>query len=255
MRAKLAIFLLLFCVSTPFALADGVKSNPNNPLATQVDEIPVANEQEPALAGDQDNPLQNYDPNMVLVAQRFSAVVASLTDAVQKGELSKEEGQRIVAEQYLIAHMQIALMSAWREMLPPVPANQENLRSESGTDAIQVALPLPLSSLVFDTSLVQYLDLTPSQTEDIEKLMVQERNTLQPLVAEMQTTTQQLPAAGVDHAAERDIQGIADRQAQLLAEMIVADAQTEMNIYKLLTPEQQQKLEQLKENQGAIDAK
>jgi hypothetical protein len=53
---------------------------------------------------------------MVAITQNFTANLAGITEAVQEGKMSSEEGKTSTAGQYLIAKMQFQLLSAWREM-------------------------------------------------------------------------------------------------------------------------------------------
>lgn len=61
--------------------------------------------------------LQAYETEMTAITQRFSAKIATIAEAVNRGELSSEQGQKISAEQYQMAQMQFELLAAWRDML------------------------------------------------------------------------------------------------------------------------------------------
>jgi hypothetical protein len=61
---------------------------------------------------------------MAAITQKFSATLATVTDAVQRGQLTVEQGQKISAEQYEMAEMQFELLSAWHAMLEQdLPSN------------------------------------------------------------------------------------------------------------------------------------
>ena len=49
-----------------------------------------------------------------------------------------------------------------------------------------------------------------------------------------------------EHSNKKKIKTLADAQAALLAKFIVSNARMQLEIYKLLTPEQQRKLDYLK---------
>jgi hypothetical protein len=49
---------------------------------------------------------------MVAITQNFTANLAGITEAVQEGKMSSEEGKTSTAEQYLIAKMQFQLCMA-----------------------------------------------------------------------------------------------------------------------------------------------
>ena len=76
--------------------------------------------------------------------------------------------------------------------------------------------------------------------------MAHESHNIEPLFAQLRNVRQKLLALDVQHSNKRDIKTLADAQAALLARFIVANARMQSDIYKLLTPEQQRKLDDLK---------
>src|SRR5260370_41196749 len=65
---------------------------------------------------------QAYQAVMGAITRNFSANLAGITEAVQQGKMSSEEGKTSSAEQYLIAQMQFQLLAAWRRMATQDPA-------------------------------------------------------------------------------------------------------------------------------------
>jgi Spy/CpxP family protein refolding chaperone len=110
---------------------------------------------------------------------------------------------------------------------------------------------LPFSSLQLNPSLSEYLSLTPSQVAAIQQVMVLERQSLQPLMAQLRLTREKLLAIGSDRMNEKDIKSLAQAEAALLARLIVANARMQSNIYRILTPDQQKKLGDLERAQGS----
>jgi hypothetical protein len=53
---------------------------------------------------------------MEAITQNFSANLAGITEAVQQGKMSSEDAKNTSSEQYLLAQMQLQLLSAWRQM-------------------------------------------------------------------------------------------------------------------------------------------
>jgi hypothetical protein len=113
--------------------------------------------------------LQEYEAEMEAITQRFAAALGSITEAVGRGELTSEQGQKITTELYQVAQMRFELLGAWSAMLendlaqvptaaaPPAPAINEN------REIVMVALPF--SSFELNTSLAEYLNLSRSQIE------------------------------------------------------------------------------------------
>jgi Spy/CpxP family protein refolding chaperone len=104
--------------------------------------------------------------------------------------------------------------------------------------------------------LVEYLNLSQSQVEAIQQVMVQEQQNLEPLMTELRTTRARLLAVNSEHINEKEVKGLADREANVLAKLIVANARMQSKIYKILSPDQQKKLKDLERAQGtATDAR
>jgi hypothetical protein len=122
MKAKVILSLILMTVIPVLSSAQtksGTDSAPTNtaaapdalgaqPSSTNVPSPPAS----PAPA----QVLQEYEAEMVAITQNFSAKLAGITEAVQQGQMSSEEAKNTSSDQYLLAEMQLQLLSAWRQM-------------------------------------------------------------------------------------------------------------------------------------------
>jgi hypothetical protein len=194
--------------------------------------------------------LLEYEATMVAITQNFSANLAGITEAVQQGKMSSEEGKTSSAEQYLIAQMQFQLLSAWRQIeeqnLVKVPAPDAQTDASPTDDNEIVLVELPFSSFELTAAVAEHLSLTKSQKEAIQQVMTRERRHMEPLMAQSRSIREKLLALDPQHTSKKEIKTLADAQAALLAKFIVANARMQSEIYKLLTPEQQRKLDDLK---------
>ena len=192
--------------------------------------------------------LQDYEAAMMAITQRFTATLASIVGAVQRGELSSEQGRKMSAEEYQVAYMQFEVLCAWREMLEydvaRVPAAPANPAPKQKNEIVAVALPF--SSFQLSPPLAEYLKLNESQVQAIQQLMVQERGNLEPLMAQLRTTREKLLTARTDDPNEKEVKALAATQAHLVAKLIVANARMQSKIYELLNPEQRKKLDDFK---------
>ena len=197
--------------------------------------------------------LRDYEAGMSSLSEQFSAKLGVLVQAVEKGELSRDQGENISAEQYQAARMQFELLSALHAMLqadvahaaiaPPQPQPTAAKSSEI------VVVPLPFSSLELSPALTEYLNLSSAQVRAIEQLMSEERRNLKPLMDDMQATRAKLLAASGQHATnQKEIKTLAAAQAGMLTKLIVANSRTQARLFKLLTAEQQKKLEAFKQS-------
>jgi Spy/CpxP family protein refolding chaperone len=258
MKANSIVILAMLMAMMPITLSAQVKPGDGSANAPIV--IPDSAQDDTALKDAQSasdvvprDPkefLQEYEAEMQAITQRFAAALVSVTEAVGRGELTSEQGQKITTELYQVAQMRFELLGAWRIMVehdlaqvptaaaPPAPAINEN------REIVMVALPF--SSFELNPSLAEYLNLSQSQIEAIQQVMARERGNVQPLIAQLKAAKEKLLAADARQPNDKNIKVLADTQAGLLAKLIVANAQMQSKIYKLLTPEQQGKLDNLK---------
>ena len=256
MKAKLILIIILMTVIPVFSSAQtnsGDDSAPTSPTVTPDVVVPDPGSTDVPPSASSPTPeqvSQEYQGAMVAIMRNFSASVAGITEAVQQGKMSSEEGKTSSAEQYVLAQMQFQLLSAWRQMEKQDPAivpAPDNKREASPTDDNQIVLvALPFSSFELTEAVAEHLSLTQSQKETIRQVMARERHNMEPLFAELRSVREKLLALDVQHSNRKEIKTLADEQAGLLAKFIVANAGMQSEIYKLLTPEQQRKLDALK---------
>jgi hypothetical protein len=268
MEAKSIVTLAVLMAMMPITLS--AQSKPGDRSANAPIVIPDSSQDDKALKDGQIAPdvvprapeelMQEYEAEMEAITQKFATALVSVTEAVGRGELTSEQGQKITTELYQVAQMRFELLGAWRVMLehdlaqvptaavPPAPAIDENNEI--------VMVQLPFSSFELYPSMAEYLNLSHSQLEAIQKVMACERGKVQPLMAKLKATKEKLQAADARQPNDKNIKVLADTQAGLLAKLIVANARMQSEIYKLLTPEQQKKLDYLKQSNesGAIVA-
>jgi hypothetical protein len=255
MTNKLGLIILLFIIVAPsavFALDNADELNGQSTVtqstaAVEQRDITTMSSSPAATPEEQQQTPQDYQTVMTTITQKFSAALASISDAVQRGELSGEQGKEISAELFQRAEMQFELLNLWREIdeqdsVHP-PSAQENPTSAEPRDIVMV--PLPFSSLQLNPSLAEYLRLTPAQVGAIQRLMAHERQALDPLRTQLRITREKLLAIGSDDINQKEVNDLSDAEAGLLAKLIVANARMQFKIYRVLSPDQRVKLKDL----------
>src|SRR5260370_35285291 len=122
MKAKLILIVILMTVipvltsaqtksgddsaaTNPSAAPDGIVPDPRSTNVPRAPGFPRPQETS-----------QAHHAVLVAIAQRFSANLAGITEAVQQGKMNSEEGQAASAEQHPTAHMHFQLLTAWPQM-------------------------------------------------------------------------------------------------------------------------------------------
>jgi hypothetical protein len=108
MKTKLFLSLLLLASVVPGAHAAGdegdtnAHSRRNSVLVTPVDDPAVEDvpTSPAAVPNDPKQVLQDYDSLMIALTQKFSATLATIAEAVKRGEVSSEQARETSAEQY-----------------------------------------------------------------------------------------------------------------------------------------------------------
>ena len=263
MKTKLFFSLLLLTAAVApgvLAAADGGDRNLHagrgQLLVTPVDDPAVKDvPTSPAVVpNDPKQVLQDYDSLMIALTQKFSATLATIAEAVKRGEVSGEQAREMSAEQYQVTHMQFELLSLWRGIEEQDSAKSPDVEAkpDSTQQSEVVMVALPFSSLQLNPSLATYLGLTSSQVEAIQQVMMREQHSLEPLMKTLRTTREKLLAIGTEHVNEKQVKALADSEASLLARLIVANARMQSQIYNILSPEQQKKLRDLERPQSTV---
>jgi Spy/CpxP family protein refolding chaperone len=262
MKTKLFFLLLVLAAVASRALAavDEGEMNSHNgrrqslvspaesPATTSVPTGPAVEASDPKQA------LQDFDSLMIALTQKFSATLATIAEAAKRGELSSEQAREMSAQQYELTHMQFELLSLWRGIeeqdltkTPDIEADPDPRR-----DNEVVTVALPFSSLQLNPSLAKYLNLTPTQLEGIQQIMTREQRNSESLTTALRFTREKVLAIGSEHIDEKQLKALANTEASLLARLIVANARMQSKIYKLLSPEQQERLSDLERTQSAV---
>ncbi len=92
------------------------------------------------------------------------------------------------------------------------------------------------------------LDLTDQQRTEIKKIMEAERSIMQPVHEQLRENREALKTATKDgQFNEAEVTKLAEKQGDLMAQVIVSRERVQSQIWQILTPEQREKLAQWRE--------
>ena|ERR1035438_6029063 len=206
---------------------------------------------EPQLPRGPNDILKDYEAEMANITSQMSHELGGICEAMAKGQIPREQGEYLAREQYQIATMQFQLLSALHAILEQsvaqtsVPQTNDN-PSPPGQALV---LALPFSSLQLNSSLAQYLELTPEQMSAITQVMSRERPYVAPLMAELDAARQKLAMATRNaHPDQKQISSLALTQARLLTKLVAENADLQAKISRLLNSEQRRKIDRLRQS-------
>jgi Spy/CpxP family protein refolding chaperone len=111
----------------------------------------------------------------------------------------------------------------------------------------------PDASLDVPAAIVSYLDLTPLQIAAIQAQIAVQRRQVQSLMQELTNNRWQLIATTLKGQFDiRQVRKLAARQARILEPLVVANARLQAEIYKILTVEQQRKLDEMRKETAGL---
>jgi hypothetical protein len=164
MKIKFLFSLLLLAAAVaPGALAAADEGERNSRIGREQSLVTPVDD--PAITGvppgrtvqanDPKQELQDYDSLMIALTQKFSATLATIAEAVKRGEVSSEQAREISAEQYQLTQMQFELISLWRGIEEQDSARSPDVQADPAPrqENEVVTLALPFSSLQLNPSL------------------------------------------------------------------------------------------------------
>jgi Spy/CpxP family protein refolding chaperone len=200
--------------------------------------------------------LEDYEAEMAKITSRMSNELGEICQAIANDQLSREQGEYLARERYQVAMMQYQLFSAWHAILEQAvtQASAAQIKDDHVPSGQALVVALPFSSLQLNSSLEQYLELTPEQSSAIRQVMARERPYVVPLMAEFNTTRQKLEmATRSSHPDQKQIRSLALIQARLLTKLVAEDTDLQGKISRLLNSEQRRKIEKLKQANEVSD--
>jgi hypothetical protein len=260
MKNTVVVFVLLAMGTIPDLLFAGEKTTSDNiqppvvklmPSPATLPESVIA--VTPAMPRGPNDVIQGYEAEMDAVSSRLTSELSSIAQAAERNQISSEQAEQISTQRYQVAMMQFQLLVALHANLEREidRAKQMPQRdSNSMREDVSAVVELPFSSLQLSPELTQYLRLTPNQAAAIQEVMANERGSLEPMMAELRTTGQNLYQANLRSHSDREVHALAISQANILSNLIVADSRMQSRIYEILDEEQRKKLDHLRQADG-----
>ena len=143
--------------------------------------------------------------------------------------------------------MRFQLLSTGHEMLNDQPQEETEPASEVKVSGDTLVVSPPDSSPNVPAAIVSYLDLTPLQIAAIQAQIAVQRGQVQSLMQQLTNNRWELIATTLKGQFDiRQVRKLAAQQARILEPLIVANTRLQAEVYKLLTVEQQRKLDEMR---------
>jgi hypothetical protein len=158
-----------------------------------------------------------------------------------------------VSEPRASGPMRFQLLSAGHKMLDDQPQKETEPVSEVQVSGDTLVVSPPDSSPDLPAAIVSYLDLTPLQIAAIQAQIAVQRGQVQSLMQQLTNNRWELIATTLKVQFDiRQVRKLAAQQARILEPLIVANTRLQAEVYKLLTVEQQRKLDEMRKETAGL---
>jgi hypothetical protein len=170
-------------------------------------------------------------------------------------------GQNDVGLQALATNSLVGTVSPDKGLQSPSTGHQMlDDQAENETEQVsevQIAgetlVVLPDASRDVPTAIVEYLDLTPVQIVAIQAQIAEQRGQAKSLMKQLTNNRRELFATTLKGQFDlRRVRKLAAQQARILEPLVVSNARLQTEIYKILTVEQQRKLDEMRKETAGL---
>ena len=158
-----------------------------------------------------------------------------------------------VSEPYASGLIRFELLSTAHQMLADQPQEETEPVSEVQVSGDTLLVSPPDSSPDVPAAIVSYLDLTPLQIAAIQAQIAVQRVQVQSLMQQLTNNRWELIATTLKGQFDiHRVRKLAAQQACILEPLVVANAHLQTEIYKILTVEQQRKLDEMRKETAGL---
>ena len=190
----------------------------------------------------------SYPERLEAVLDAMSAELGQIGQALRDGRISRAQAEYLSLERYYVALTRFQLLRTMYQNTEE--SNQTDSYSKANT-APQVSrdpviVPPRACSPDIPQQIVDFLRLTPAQTESIRAQVTEQCKQVQPLLERLEKSRLKLISAKLNgKVGDREVQALAEEQSRIIKQLIVANAELETKLYSMLTTEQQRKIDGL----------
>lgn len=195
--------------------------------------------------------LRNYEQEMAAVSDTTCAELAQIAQAAREGQISREQAEYFSGERYQLRVMQFQLLSTLHQILDNEIENEEGQEDQAHVANGAEVVGSPPPSTDIPRSMIEYLKLTRLQIGAIHNQIAEERGQVQPLTQQLDRNRRALITATLNGRFDvNQVRNLAAEQSRILEQLITADARLRAKVYKMLTAEQQQKLDAVRQSEA-----
>jgi Spy/CpxP family protein refolding chaperone len=188
--------------------------------------------------------LKEYEKQMAIVSLKACEELAQIARAAHEGQIGPEQAEYLSDQQLELGMIRLQFLNSLHQILDDKLQKEAKQQSAVQSSGDTLVVAAPDSSPDVSQAIVKDLELTPVQIAAIQTQIEKERGRVRPLAERLANNRRALIAATLKGQFDaRQVRDLAAKQSRIQESLIVANARLQTEVYKILTVEQQQKLD------------
>jgi LTXXQ motif family protein len=197
--------------------------------------------------------LREYEKQMAVVSLKTCAELAQIAEAAHEGRIGAEQAEYLSGQRLELGMIRLQFLDSLHQILDDKTQKETKRQSEVQRSGETLVVPPPDSSPDVSQAIVKDLELTPVQIAAIQGQIEKERGRVRPLAERLATNRRALIAATLKGQFDvRQVRDLAAKQSRIQESLIVANARLQTDVYKILTVDQQRKLDGMRKETAGL---
>jgi Spy/CpxP family protein refolding chaperone len=197
--------------------------------------------------------LKEYEKQMVVVSLKACEELAQIARAAHEGQIGPEQAAYLSGQRLELGMIRLQFLDSLHQILDDKIQKEAKQESEVRSSGETLVLPPPDSSPDVSRAIAKDLELTPVQIAAIQAQIEKERGRVRPLTERLATNRRALIAATLKGQFDgRQVRDLAAQQSRIQESLIVANARLQTDVYKILTADQQRKLDGMRKETAGL---
>jgi len=197
--------------------------------------------------------LKEYEKQMAAVSLKACEELAQIARAAHEGQVRPEQAEYLTGQRLELGLIRLQFLDSLHQILDDKIQREAKQESEVQSSGEILVVPPPDSSPDVSQAIARDLELTPVQIAAIQAQIEKERGRVRPLTEQLATNRRALIAATLKGQFDvRRVRQLAAKQSRIQESLIVANARLQTDVYKILTAEQQRKLDGMRKETAGL---
>ncbi len=197
--------------------------------------------------------MKEYEKQMAVVSLKACEELAQIARAAHEGQIGPEQAEYLSGQRLELGMIRLQFLDSLHQILDDKIQKETKQQSQVQSSGDTLVVPAPDSSPDVSQVIAKDLELTPVQIAAIQAQIEKERGRVRPLTERLADNRRALIAATLNGQFDvRRVRDLAAKQSRIQESLIVANARLQTDVYKILTVEQQRKLDGMRKETAGL---